>query len=138
MGLSWGVMLPIGVLVARYTKHTLPGGQPAVWFRVHRGTQTAGLVISIAGLAIALARPEFGPIDTPHGYIGLVVMALALLQPLNAMVRPKAIDKTVDKSAAPGRKKTCRRSVWEVLHKSTGYLAVVLALANMFLGVRQV
>jgi len=129
MGWSWGVLLPIGVLIARYRKELLPHGQPKLWYRIHRNTQSTGIAMAIAGLAIALSRPEFGLIDTAHGYIGLAVMAMGLAQPINAMLRPHP--------AKGGESKSRARLAWEWLHKGSGYLALTLAVATSFLGIWQ-
>ncbi len=34
MGLSWGVLLPMGVIIARYLRHKDP-----LWFKIHRACQ---------------------------------------------------------------------------------------------------
>ena len=104
---SWGAMLPIGALVPRLFKKRL--SRNGVWFKLHRGFQSAGLLVAIAGLAIALTRPEFGAINTIHGYLGLVVMIIGILQPMNAFFRPHP--------PKGGQEKTCGRFAWEILHK---------------------
>ena len=121
---SWGIILPIGGLVPRLLRRTL--SRNGRWFRLHRGLQVGGLLISIAGLSIALSRPEFGTLNTLHGYLGLGVMVLGVLQPVNAYFRPhppKADDV-----------KSCGRLLWELLHKLSGWVALGFAIVTIFLG----
>ena len=56
----------------------------------------------------------------------MTVMILGLLQPLNAFLRPHAPEGEETKSNA--------RFAWEILHKSTGWLAVLLAVPTIVLG----
>ena len=60
-----------------------------------------------------------------HGAMGLIVMILGLLQPLNAFFRPHN---------QPGEEKSKHRQYWEYVHKGSGYFAIVLAVPTIFLG----
>lgn len=116
MALGWGVAIPVGALVARMLRHLGP-----VWFKAHRGVQSAGLVLVIVGFGVALgtAKQHF---QSGHAILGLVVILLGLLQPLNALVRPH-----------PG---TPNRWLFNLIHLGTGYSALVLSLINVFLGLK--
>jgi hypothetical protein len=124
MLLSWGLLLPAGALTARYLRHRQPGG---VWFKVHRAVQMSGLLLALVGWAIALAHFDVftGPAtkSTIHGGLGMTVMTLGLLQPLNAFFRPH-----------PPERKTAARLAWERLHKGSGWAAVGLGLITVFIG----
>ena len=124
MLLSWGLLLPGGVLTARFLRHR-PNG---AWFKAHRAVQLSGLLLALLGWSIALANFDVftGPtsVSTIHGSIGMVVMTLGLLQPINAFFRPK-----------PPEDKTDARVAWERLHKGSGRTAVVLGLLNALIGV---
>merc|ERR1712110_816902 len=57
-----------------------------------------------------------------HGLAGLAIMAIVILQPLNALIRPH-----------PDGKK-CLRLVWELVHKSSGRVVTVAGLLNCVVG----
>jgi hypothetical protein len=127
MLLGWGFLLPSGVLAARLLKHR----PAALWFRAHKTLQPAGLLVALVGFAIALARFDVftgtgsRALGAVHGGVGVTVMALGLLQPVNAYFRPH-------KEA--GHPVTVRRRRWELLHKNSGRTAVVLGVVNAGLG----
>jgi hypothetical protein len=59
--------------------------------------------------------------------MGWFVMVLGVLQPLNAFFRPPA--------TKHGETKEKKRFMWEILHKGSGYCAVLLALVTVYLGI---
>lgn len=126
MIIGWGFLLPTGVASARLLKHR----PNALWFKIHRIVQVLGLVVAICGWGIALA--EFSVFGSPgtdpynHGVLGMTVMVLGLLQPLNAFFRPHPADE--------GERKPVKRLLWEILHKASGYVAIVLAAVTIFYG----
>eukprot|EP01063_Lacrimia_lanifica_P039071 TRINITY_DN8479_c0_g4_i1.p1 TRINITY_DN8479_c0_g4~~TRINITY_DN8479_c0_g4_i1.p1 ORF type:complete len:392 (+),score=54.16 TRINITY_DN8479_c0_g4_i1:123-1178(+) len=127
MALSWGLLLPAGVFTARLLKHR----PDALWFRVHRVMQPVGLCVALAGFVIALTQFDVfvasgRKSSLAHGAIGITVMVLGLLQPLNAVIRPHA--------PAAGEAKPAKRLVWEVVHKGSGWVAVVLGFLNVIIG----
>lgn len=62
----------------------------------------------------------------PHTIIGLIVVTLGTLQPLNAFLRPH--------NPPMGEQKAMKRKLWEYLHKGSGYTAVILGMLNVFFG----
>ncbi len=74
---GWGVLLPIGAMVARYAR----GYDPA-WFYIHITFQIIGFIFIIAGLATGLHLEH--SIDVPgldrHKGLGIFIFVLALLQ----------------------------------------------------------
>jgi len=125
---GWGLLLPNGMLVARYFKlHPESGG---AWFKFHRICQPLGLVVSTVGWIVALASFDvFQDRDTRfvHGLVGSVVMALGWLQPLNAYLRPHV-------PSSPDQPKTAKRVAWEHYHRGAGWSCFFLALLTIFLG----
>jgi len=114
MTIGWGILIPVGVMVARTLKDKNP-----VWFYVHVVANSAGLLAAIAGFVMALIKFERD--DTfRHRQVGISVMALGFLQPLNAAVRPH-----------PGG---FLRDQWEWVHWTVGRAALVLAIWNIFTG----
>ena len=126
MIIGWGFLLPTGVASARLLKHR----PNALWFKIHRIVQVLGLVVAICGWGIALAEfSVFGSSGTHsynHGVMGMTVMVLGLLQPLNAFLRPHP--------AEAGERKPVKRLIWEIIHKASGYIAIILAAATIFYG----
>jgi hypothetical protein len=122
MGLSWGFLLPVGLLVARFGKHKDP-----LWFKVHRGVQISGLLLALLGFIIAVLMVATGHfLARPHAYIGLVAMALGMQQPFNAWLRPHK---------TKGAPRSVKRTWWERWHKYSGRSAVALGLLNPFFGI---
>jgi len=114
MTIGWGILIPVGVMVARTLKDKNP-----LWFYVHVVANSAGLLAAIAGFAMALIK--FEREDTfRHRQVGISVMALGFLQPLNAAIRPH-----------PGG---FLRDQWEWVHWTVGRAALVLAIWNIFTG----
>mmetsp|Transcript_4107 Transcript_4107/g.3899 ORF Transcript_4107/g.3899 Transcript_4107/m.3899 type:complete len:200 (+) Transcript_4107:102-701(+) len=126
MLIGWGTLIPLGVIIAKLGRHLKPDG---LWFKIHRPLQIIGLSFTLVGWIIALT--QFTALEhgkgkqNIHTRLGMVVMFMGLLQPLNAFLRPhhNADDK-----------KTKLRFAWEILHKSFGYMAVLLAVVVIAFG----
>jgi len=117
MTVAWGGLIPFGILAARY----MDRGAGPLWIKIHKASQVSGLLIALGAWIIAIVDFDTAAGEA-HGIIGLIVMVLGLLQPMNAFVRPH-----------PGYEHKWRKE-WEMLHKFSGRGAVVLALVNCFLG----
>lgn len=129
MLISWGIMLPSGVIIAHNLKHR----PDAFWFVWHRRLQMTGVTIALIGWIIALVSFNVfikggATASLAHGSMGMTVMVLGLMQPINAYFRPH---KSADSDDATKRKRAC----WEILHKGSGYTAVLLALCTIGIGV---
>jgi len=124
---SWGFLLPSGTLLAKFYKHRPDG----LWFKLHRGIQMLGLLLAVIGWIIALVNfnvfLDVGFRNYQHGICGMVVMILGILQPLNALIRPHAPESEAEA-------KSTKRVVWEIWHKSSGWMAVGLAIPTIVLG----
>lgn len=121
---SWGFLLPLGVLIAKFQRHRDP-----LWFLIHRGVQSTGLLLAIIGVSIAFFNFDawaVGGTSATHATAGTIVMLLGVLQPVNAFFRPHATE--------PGAEVTQGRRTWELLHKGVGYLLVVGAFGVLVLG----
>jgi hypothetical protein len=79
-------------------------GKPPAWFQLHRVIQSAGLVCTVLALIIAFAmtskdgKPH---LDNPHAQLGLIVTLLGVVQPLNALIRPKPAPRTLGRKVGP-------------------------------------
>lgn len=117
MVFGWGVLLPIGAMVARYAR----GFDPA-WFYLHATFQSVGFIFIIAGVAtgVNLAKEIDVPGLTGHKGLGIFLFILAILQVLAVVLRPKK-DANV-------------RKYWNWYHWWVGRLALFLAVINIFVG----
>jgi hypothetical protein len=76
---------------------------------------------------VALTQEEASSASTAHRVCGAIVMILGILQPFNAVLRPKP--------TAKGEVASTARRVWEVAHIGSGYVALLLAVVTIFLGI---
>ncbi|OIW21171.1 hypothetical protein TanjilG_29991 [Lupinus angustifolius] len=117
---SWGVLFPLGVIIARYMR-TFPSADPA-WFYLHVGCQLSAYVIGVAGWAtgLKLGSNSVGITYSLHRNIGIALFALATLQIFALFLRPKKDHKY--------------RYFWNIYHHSIGYTIIILGLINIFKG----
>jgi len=128
MSISWGGLLPWGVAIASRGR-TVSGAPAGAWFKRHRTLQVTGLVVMLLGFIFAIVHVAqySSPFASPHTWIGLVVVILGCLQPLNAFVRPHPPQK--------GEARTTARLAFEIVHKGSGWSAVILGMMNVLFGV---
>lgn len=117
---SWGILLPVGAIFARYLK-VFPSADPA-WFYLHATCQASGYIVGVAGWAtgIRLGSQSPGIEHTAHRIIGIVVFCLGTLQVSAMLLRPKKEHKY--------------RVYWNVYHHFIGYSVIVLSIINIFKG----
>lgn len=127
--IAWGILLPVGVLLARFTKSVPVKSGPPLWFNLHRWVQSTGLLFTVVALVLALVMVKDegkAHFANAHGKLGLVVTLAGVAQPLNALIRPHP------------KPRTKKRVVWELFHKSMGYGSVVVAVAAVFTGLQAI
>ncbi|KAL6900755.1 hypothetical protein ACP4OV_005431 [Aristida adscensionis] len=117
---SWGLLLPMGAVIARYLK-TFKSADPA-WFYLHVACQLIGYGVGVSGWAtgIHLGNLSKGITYSLHRNIGIAVFALGTLQIFALFVRPKPDHKY--------------RFYWNVYHHSVGYTIIILGIINIFKG----
>lgn len=115
--ISFGLLFPVGVLIAGYAGPHFARG--AKFFKLHRAAMALAILVTIGGVSCAFAH---SPVDSNHGYGGLVVVGLALLQPINGALRPGKDHKN--------------RRAWEIIHKTIGRLVALLGFAVMLVGAK--
>jgi len=121
MVLAWGVLIPLAVLMARFGRIKDP-----LWFKVHRAFNTLGIVLGFVGIIVAFLMISAGHfLAVGHALIGVLVTLLGVQQ-VNAFCRPHA-------PADPALKSKSRNR-WELWHKNSGRLALILGLVNPFIG----
>ncbi|CAF1857563.1 unnamed protein product [Brassica oleracea var. botrytis] len=115
---SWGVLLPMGAMMARYMKvFTAP-----TWFYLHIVFQVSGYVIGVSGWAtgIKLGNDSPGTSYSTHRNLGIALFTFATLQVFALLLRPKPDHKY--------------RFYWNVYHHTVGYATIILSIINIFKG----
>ncbi len=144
MVLAWGIMLPVGVLIARFYKVTPRQDWPLVldnkrWWYLHLQLQGGGVLVMTLGLLIALAGTAgLAPWRNLHSVFGWSIVLLAWLQLLGGWLRGS---KGGPAAGAPRAQwsgdhydMSPRRLRFERLHKGLGYLMLALSALTIFLG----
>ncbi len=73
----------------QHVAHTPQHKSPPLWFQAHRIIQSTGLILSIISFILALDMvPKGSHFTKVHHKLGLAVMILGILQPMNALIRP--------------------------------------------------
>ena len=154
MVLSWGVLLPVGVLIARYFKVRRGQDWPRVldnpwWWHRHRLSQYSGVALMTAGVSIAWWHgagegnaERLDAFATFHRYCGWTVFAVGWLQIAGAHARGSKGGPT-DVGADPSDPSTWRgdhydmtrrRIAFERVHKIGGWLSMALAAGTLLSG----
>ncbi|KAI3948064.1 hypothetical protein MKX01_014663 [Papaver californicum] len=126
--ISWGILTPLGALIARYLKVVDSAG-PA-WFYLHMACQHVAYVVGVTGWVLGLRlgfesvgtyiKPFYFQRYSAHRYIGIVLFSLGTLQVFALLLRP-----------SPDHK---YRFYWNIYHRMTGYTVIVLSVINVFKG----
>lgn len=122
MFLAWGILLPGGILAARYLKRVKGDS----WYQIHVYLQYSGLVIVLLGFLFAVAELRGLFIASTHVKLGIAAIFLACIQPINATLRPK--------KPAHGEPASSRRIMWEYFHVIVGRSAIIVGMAALFTG----
>ncbi|KAG5621279.1 hypothetical protein H5410_006497 [Solanum commersonii] len=120
---SWGMMMPLGVVFARLRYLPLQEYYPALWFNLHIYCQSIAYFLGIAGggLGFYLWRQSSSVKQhTCHRYIGGALLVLATLQVLAHRLRPSKEHKY--------------RVYWNIYHWCTGYGTIIMGILNCFKG----
>ncbi|VTU45299.1 cytochrome b561 domain-containing protein [Variovorax sp. PBL-E5] len=140
MVLGWGVLLPLGALGARFFK-ILPGQDwprqldNKTWWRAHRALQYAGVWAMTVGLGLAWGLGSgHGSAARVHAWLGWSLCAAGWLQIASGLLRGSKGGPTDVRLRGDHYDMTRRRIGFERLHKSLGWLAIVLAVVNIVLG----
>ncbi|CAH8388724.1 unnamed protein product [Eruca vesicaria subsp. sativa] len=117
---SWGIMMPIGAIIARYLRVSKSAG-PA-WFYLHVSCQASAYIIGVAGWAtgLKLGSESEGIQFSTHRAIGITLFCLATVQVFAMFLRPKPDHKY--------------RFYWNIYHHTVGYTIIILAIVNIFKG----
>jgi hypothetical protein len=143
MVLAWSVLIPLGVIVARFYKVTPRQDFPAkldnpAWWHGHRALQYLGVLLSLIAAGLIAAMNTHLSIQHWHHIFGYVLLVMGCLQVAGAHFRGT---KGGPSDAIKGLSMrgdhfdmTRHRRIFEWLHKRMGYAALALALLTTALG----
>ncbi|XP_059626323.1 cytochrome b561 and DOMON domain-containing protein At3g07570 [Cornus florida] len=115
--LGWGVLMPIGVMVARYLKQMDP-----IWFYSHICIQLFGFIFGVAGVICGFVlEDKLAANVKKHKGLGVFILTLGCLQVLAFLARP-------DKGSK-------YRKYWNWYHYSVGRVLIFFAAINIFYGI---
>ncbi|KAH9321184.1 hypothetical protein KI387_015823, partial [Taxus chinensis] len=119
--ISWGFLLFLGVITARYLGQ-FESLNPA-WFYIHVVLQMTGYSMGVAGWAIGLRLGKLsqGISHDFHRNLGIVMFTLGSLQTFALLFRPKKTHKL--------------RKYWKSYHHFVGYACVIISVVNVFEGI---
>lgn len=118
MAISFGFLMPIGVIIARWG----PLSKNPKAFQLHRAIQTLAFLAGCGGIAAGFIAADGW--NTPyyvHRDIGLAVLAAFTAQVLSLVLRPSLESKL--------------RRPWVQLHRWVGRAGLLLAIANIYYGI---
>lgn len=141
--LAWGVLVPAGVIAARFFK-ILPGQDwpreldSHAWWLTHRIAHYIAGLLTLAGLGLVLQGLAGLGASGSHAIFGWAVAALASAQFLGGWLRGSKGGPTDPRPDGTHRgdhyDMTRRRLAFEYLHKIGGYAALCLATAAILTG----
>jgi DOMON domain len=151
MFISWGILLPIGI-GSSIIRRLVPGN--GTWFLLHRVANGLAFLLMTAAFGIAVYNVKANHFSTKsrHKTIGLVIYIFSFLQVLGGIFRPhlphaqppKQVEPDVEadneddeKPAAVEEtpKKSTKRVVFEVLHRTFGFGLLGLSWYQLYLGI---
>lgn len=135
MIIAWSVLIPIGIIVARFYKVTPKQDFPLVkdnpfWWHTHRLCQYLGMIVMLFALAQVTS---LNPINW-HKAMGYLVVVIGLLQLLSAYLRGSKGGPTDKQMCGDHYDMTHRRLIFEKYHKSLGYGVLLLVVITTVLG----
>jgi hypothetical protein len=143
MVLGWAVLAPLSVLAARYFK-VLPGQDwpreldTQLWWRSHWMGQGIVVLLSLLGLGLILGSAKGGSL---HGALGYVLLTVMGVQVGLGVFRGSKGGPTAPACDGSLRGDHYDMTPWRVMfewtHKVLGYLALVLSVAVVVLGLWQ-
>ncbi|KAG9157757.1 hypothetical protein Leryth_017845 [Lithospermum erythrorhizon] len=116
--LSWGIMMPIGAMVARYLRKYDP-----LWFYSHIMIQSVAFILGVSGIICGLVlNDRLDENVDRHKTIGIIVLLFGCLQVIAFLARPDKESKV--------------RKFWNWYHFTVGRVLIMLAVVNVFIGIQ--
>ncbi|XP_051131097.1 cytochrome b561 and DOMON domain-containing protein At3g07570 [Andrographis paniculata] len=115
--LGWGILMPIGIMVARYMRRWDP-----LWFYSHAIIQSIAFSLGIIGVICGLVLENRLDISVnKHKTLGIIILIFGTLQVMAVLLRPDKASKI--------------RKYWNWYHHNAGRVVIVLAAVNVFYGI---
>ncbi len=140
MVLAWGLLLPLGAVAARFFK-VLPGQawpeelDHKAWWHAHRLLQWSGVLAMCFGVVLACGRGSGIGIGVGiHSRIGYTLCIAAIVQVVSGLLRGSKGGPTDARLHGDHYDMTQRRSAFERLHKGIGWATILLAIAEIVIG----
>jgi hypothetical protein len=138
MVLAWGVLIPIGIVTARFFKVMPWQDWPRqldsrLWWRTHLACQYAAGAAMLLGFTL-IWRNGGGGAPAVHRLLGYAVLALGAAQFLAGWLRGSKGGPGEPTLRGDHYDMTARRKLFEALHKSLGYVALALGAAAILTG----
>jgi hypothetical protein len=143
MVLAWSVLIPLGVLAARFFKVTPRQDFPAqldnpLWWHAHRALQYTGVALALIAVGLIGWMNASFHAKNWHSIFGYTLLALGLLQIVGAHLRGTKGGPTDAAKGLPLEgdhyNMTRRRRIFEYIHKRVGYAALALTVLTTALG----
>lgn len=142
MVIAWSIILPIGVIWARFFK-LAPGQQwpqqldNKIWWYGHLVLQHIGIFLMIPAIWLIWDRELLSHQSGYHAYMGWTIVAFALLQMVGGFLRGSKGGPGEELERGAHFDMTRQRVMFEHIHKRLGYVALLLAAATTFTGLWQ-
>ncbi len=143
MLLSWGMLTPVAILVARFFKITPGQNWPRdldnpLWWNVHFLGQLGSFSVACIALIMTLVSSQNLGSALFHQVLGYAVMVLGLLQVLSGLFRGTKGGPTAPRPdgnlQGDHYNMTRRRLMFEFAHKTVGYITVGLVIVAVQTG----
>lgn len=146
MVLAWAVLMPVGIVAARYFKILPNQDWPRVvdnraWWTAHRICQYSAAALTVVAVVLVRLVPEQTWASGFHYIFGWTIVTLASLQVFGGLLRGSKggpTDRAMDGSLGGDHyDMTPRRIAFEYVHKTVGYMTVVLSVVAISTGLWQ-
>jgi hypothetical protein len=133
--LAWVIFIPLGAILLRLNI------QSPIILKLHAACQIIAYLIFVvaAGMGIWIVRQASGRVDLfsdPHPIIGLVILAVALFQPLWGIIHHRKFKRALAAWKAGQSTRKPGRTGFGRLHLWIGRILITLAIVNGGLGLR--
>ncbi|KAJ7388047.1 DOMON domain-containing protein frrs1L [Desmophyllum pertusum] len=124
MTIAWVLFAFVGLFTARYMRQVWEPTElfgVKAWFAVHRTLMTLTVLLTVTGIIVIFVQVNGWSVGAgPHPYLGIIVLVLALAQPIMAAFRPH-----------PGEP---RRNIFNWAHRIVGTTALILGVVTIYFG----